>query len=135
MKYFKAGLLVICLSLFSGCTTQRFIETMPAQDVAVETAGDMKKALITAATVKGWRIVEDNDQKQELILDLSLRTHYLKVSVIYDSQQYQVSYLDSRNLNYSARKSTIHTSYERWLRNFDQAVQSSAISLSLLDES
>jgi len=135
MKYLKLTIAVMFLALFSGCTTQRFVENLPAQSVEVASASEMKKALITAATVKGWRIVEDDALKQELVLELSLREHYLKVSVIYDDQQYQVSYLESRNLNYNKRRSTIHTSYERWLRNLDQAVQSSAISLSLLDKS
>lgn len=84
----------------------------------------VEEAIQTGARAKGWRIVSIGNG--EAVLDVYVRSHYAKVSVEYSATGYSINYLDSENLDYNARKGTIHRSYNRWVSYLDTEIRNAA---------
>jgi hypothetical protein len=60
----------------------------------------------------------------------AIRTHFANIEIHYDARQYGFTYLSSQNLLYDG--STVHRSYNRWVRRLDQAITSELSRKSLL---
>jgi len=98
------------------------------ENVPIRTAGgkvlssaDVRDAIVAAATSRQWKI--DYVRAGVLIGRLNVGgKHLAEVSIIYTPQSYSVVYRDSINLGYRASDATIHSNYNRWVRQFVDAI-------------
>jgi hypothetical protein len=83
------------------------------------------KSIRLGGAQRGWIVTRQDPGAMELTLNI--RTHMAKVSVKYDTQSIQFTYLDSTNLDYEVKKGNryIHRNYPKWVNNLanDIAVQ------------
>ncbi|EGV33478.1 putative lipoprotein [Thiorhodococcus drewsii AZ1] len=59
-----------------------------------------------------------------MIGTLYLRDHMAKVRILYDARRYSIRYQDSSNLKYNPDTKTIHSNYNSWVQNLDNAIRS-----------
>ena len=83
---------------------------------------DIEKAITRAGVGLGWVITKESPG--ELKATLKLRAHIAVVSIKYSTTQYSINYVSSTNLEYNASNNTIHTNYNGWIKNLNQAIQS-----------
>jgi Neuraminidase (sialidase) len=79
------------------------------------------RAILLAGSNLGWsmEILEPGRIRGTL----ALRSHEAVVDVTYDADEFSIKYVDSTNLDYSAR-GTIHRKYNQWVRNLELEIRS-----------
>jgi hypothetical protein len=85
------------------------------------TMDDVQAAIKRAGSGLGWVMLEDAPGK--MTGTLRLRSHVAVVDVTYSTSTYSVKYRESTNLDYNAEKHTIHSNYNGWIQNLDNAIQ------------
>ncbi|MCK5110668.1 MAG: hypothetical protein KAQ94_04030 [Arcobacteraceae bacterium] len=132
-KTFKMGGLLIALTLiFTGCPRyDAAIYNSPNNPVIAKksSANDIYKAIKTAGTSLGWKMTKIQDG--EIQGKLSLRGHVAIVKIVYDNTKYSINYASSINLKYDAEKNTIHSNYNGWIQNLENAIN---VQIEMLDE-
>lgn len=126
MKRIMSIVLVIVVSFFLvGCRAATAVYnvsnqtiTTNKQQVALE---DVEKAIIRAGVGLGW--VMTKAAPGEIKATLNLRAHVAIVSIKYSTKDYTINYVSSTNLEYNAANNTIHSNYNSWIKNLNQAIQ------------
>ena len=121
MLMIAAGLSVI----FLGCgpvSVQNF-NNMSVEDVVNKDAStvEVEKAIIRAGTGLGWVMKKMNDGNIQGTL--VLRKHEAVVAIKYNSKEYSINYIDSKNLDYNPGENTIHPNYNGWIQNLNKAIR------------
>ena len=123
-------LTVVATLLLGACRTAP-VFNVEAHPIAVSgsshTADDVRKAIIRAGSRRGWIFSDEGPGK--LVGTLSLRRHEATVDVTYGKDSYDITYRDSRNLNYDEANNKIHSNYNGWVQNL---VKDIGIEMSLL---
>lgn len=123
-------LTVVATLLLGACRTAP-VFNVEAQPIAISgsshTADDVRKAILRAGSRRGWVFSDEGPGK--LVGTLSLRKHQATVDVTYGKDSYDITYRDSRNLNYDSAKNKIHSNYNGWVQNL---VKDISIEMSLL---
>ena len=88
-------------------------------------ATDVKNAILRAGSSLGWQIREV--EPGHIVGVLSIRTHTAEVDIYYNAQTYSISYRDSNNLNYDG--TNIHSNYNGWVQNLDNAIKNQLLSV------
>lgn len=121
---------IVATLLLGACRTAP-VFNVEAHPIAISgtshTADDVRKAIIRAGSRRGWVFSEEGPGK--LVGTLSLRKHQATVDVTYGKDSYDITYRDSRNLNYDAANNKIHSNYNGWVQNL---VNDIGIEMSLL---
>lgn len=115
--------LLTVLSLFfalflTSCATKIVPATYP-----VSSGTSLKKveaAITKAAIDRGWVKKAVNANTMELILNL--REHQVVIDVKYDTNNYEMIYKSSQNMNYNPEHQTIHKKYSMWLGNLKRSI-------------
>ena len=98
-------------------------ENLPTVSAAGKsvTADQVKQAIITAATTKGWTTALD--QNGAIVATLIVRNkHTIIVSIPFAEDKFSVLYRDSSNMNY--KNGEIHPHYNSWVQNLLTAIRS-----------
>jgi len=114
----------ILLISLTSCRTSP-IYNVPSQSYITAqsqyTEEDVKKAIIKAGTTLKWSMVA---VKPGLITGtLRLRAHMAQVDIIYDLKKYSITYKNSTNLKYNSEDGSIHSNYNGWVQNLDNAIK------------
>ncbi len=99
--------------------------------------GLTEKEVLTAIKIglveNKWKF--NSGDGQALEASLKRRSHWLKIKFLYNTSSIQVDYMDSKNLNYGPYQDeseyptykpgtiVIHSSYERWVRQVKNSVE------------
>ena len=84
----------------------------------------VKQAIFEAGAKKGWAMYEVKPGEVEGLF--ATRGHEVRVRIPYTANSYAIHYLDSANMNYNAKKNTIHRKYNQWVLNLDLAIRRAA---------
>jgi hypothetical protein len=86
--------------------------------------GDVEKAIIRAGTNLGWQM---RTIKPGLIdATLYSEEHVVQVAIPYSTSLYSIKYLNSQNMNYSAKAGKpeeIYEDYNTWVQELDKAIR------------
>ena len=123
MKYFKHIIVLILISLFLiGCRTSPVLNINDAPvNSSTATLEDVTNGIIRAGNGLGWQMRKQ--QPGHIVGTLHLRTHMAEVDITYDTRTYNINYKNSTNLNYNADKNIIHSNYNGWIQNLDNAIK------------
>jgi len=85
-------------------------------------AAAIDKAVRVGVAKRGWIISKQEPGYVEAVLNV--RVHMAKIAVKYDSQQVQIHYLDSQNLDYETKSDgpRIHGNYLKWVSNVEHDI-------------
>lgn len=122
-KIFKFSILMVfVMAIFTGCRTAPVhnydSQVTTTSSVALEKVG---KQIIAAGATLGWQMKKVKDG--EIIGTLFLRKHMAQVRIPYTTKSYQIIYKDSSELNYDAQTQNIHSNYNGWVQNLNNAIQ------------
>jgi len=123
MKYFKHIVILILLSLFLiGCRTSPIMNINEAPiNNSSATLDDITNGIIRAGNSLGWQMRKQSPG--HIVGILHLRTHMAEVDITYDTKSYNINYKNSTNLNYDPSKNIIHSNYNGWIQNLNNAIQ------------
>lgn len=124
MKEWLAGLLLLVSSstaLAAGREVR--LHEWPAVGMLTRLSPDAIHAAVKAgATERKWQVTSERPGYIEL--QITPRSHALSVSVSYDTNQYQVRYVASENLNFREERGQryLHPSAISWVDNLISAI-------------
>lgn len=86
------------------------------------TAQQVHDAIVAGAGEREWKVADDKPGHLELMVEP--RSHMLKVAVDYDTRQYAIRYVDSRELNYVEENGQrlLHPTAASWVDNLASAI-------------
>ena len=120
------AVLLIALLSFTGCRTSTVLN-IPEQPIVAQstqkslTNEDVFKAIQKASIGLGWSIRKVSDGVAEATL--LVRAHKAVVTILYSTKDYSIKYKESYNLKYDAETQTIHSNYNGWVTNLNNAIQ------------
>ena len=125
-KYLLVAIFCSMLVLVSGCrydTVHNVDKHSYATNKTDYTKEDVKKAIQRAGSGLGWIISDEGPGHS--VGTLYIRDHMAKVDINYDMDGYSITYKDSSNLSYdkSDGEETIHSNYNGWVQNLDNAIR------------
>ena len=90
----------------------------------VPSPAQVREAIMAAGKARQWQFTEDSPGKLSAVLRVRDR-HEIHVLIPYDQRFYSVLYESSVNMNYRPQDGTIHSNYNRWVRDFVTAINTS----------
>ena len=116
------ALMVVGL-IFAGCRTSAVhnVQAPVITTSAKVTMDQVEKAIILAGGSLGWQMhkVKDGLVKGTI----HLRNHNATVDIHYNTKDYSINYAGSSNLKYNSANNTIHSNYNGWVQNLDNAIR------------
>ncbi|WP_024954794.1 hypothetical protein [Sulfurospirillum arcachonense] len=123
-KILKLGFLIaLVMALFTGCRTApiRNYNSPVVPNASTITLDKVAKEIINAGASLGWQMKKVKDG--EIIGTIYLRTHMAQIKIPYTTKNYRIEYMNSKELNYDASTGVIHTNYNGWVKNLNNAIQ------------
>jgi len=90
----------------------------------VPSPAQVREAIMAAGKARQWEFTEDGPGRLSAVLRVRDR-HEIHVLIPYDQRFYSVLYESSVNMNYRPQDGTIHSNYNRWVRDFVTAINTS----------
>ena len=116
---FVAGFLLIA----GGCTSMAFDPEMPGRDLPSPVVDDLLGHSIRVSLMGyNWIPVEDEPGRITARYEKSGGVIAVEIGIDYGADGWTVEYLRSKNLDYNARRSTIHKNYVRWINNLNKSI-------------
>jgi hypothetical protein len=111
---------VVGLLLIAGCRLAPVYNqpTTPHNAPPGTTLEQVTEAIKQAGISLGWRM--SVEEPGRMIGTLHLRSHEAVVQVLYDTESYSITYLNSTNLKYDGQR--IHKNYNSWVQNLSNAI-------------
>jgi len=130
MKATIASLLM--LLFFSACSTQQPIHSISASPVplringSILTQDEVKKAIFSAAKIKGWTPTSIDDDTVEAQITVRQR-HKATIDINYSDRSYSFTLKNSEDLDQKA--GMIHRNYNKWIILLDQQIQAELLEI------
>ncbi|HQQ63335.1 MAG TPA: hypothetical protein PLF22_07155 [Pseudomonadales bacterium] len=124
MKVFfhRYVLLMLLAVVVVGCSTQKPLQNITNSPIpAALTLKQVEKAIVAAGVIKGWQMKVV--QPGVIEGSLTLRVHTARIRINYTNSVYNITYVDSTALDYSAEKNLIHRNYNNWITGLDRQIQ------------
>lgn len=119
-RFAWVALIALLMTAIAGCRTSPIKEVTGSPIPPGLTQEQVEKAIISAGAGLGWAM---KIERPGLIMgSLSLRTHLAQVDIPYTTKTYSINYRSSSNLKYDATARTIHSNYNSWVDNLNQAI-------------
>lgn len=127
LKKIAAAMIVVTCTI--GAAHARSTEMYEPERVSL-VAGDgkpskqkMHEAIVSAGRHKQWVVA--GDKPGTITLRYSRGKHEAVIDVDYDEKSYQIKYVSSENLNFSAKdggKPSIHPHYNSWVKELSYGI-------------
>jgi hypothetical protein len=119
-------MLIFTLGLL-GCRTEPLynVDDAPVNTIGRTTMNDIKKAIMSAGASLGWRMKEV--KRGHIVATILKRGNTATVDIPYGRKTYSIVYKNSNGLKYDG--SNINKTYNLWIRNLDNAIQSRMIAM------
>jgi hypothetical protein len=118
-------ILAVCASvlILSACSGRQI------KNVSVPTlnksAAQVETGILTGCKDRGWICSKVSDGLIEALLQKG--RHSLTVNIPYEKGGYKIIYKDSINLDYSAKKHTIHKAYYKWIIYLNKSIHAALV--------
>lgn len=89
----------------------------PPEGATIE---DVDKAIVQAGAQLGWQVTKQ--APGQLIGRLPIRSHVAVVDITHSMNEVSITYRDSTNLRYDPATNEIHTNYNSWIKNLQNAI-------------
>ena len=113
--------LLLASFVFTACGSAP-IHNVKTKIDSPKSASATYRAIRTAGRSLGWKINQIRPGVAQG--KLYLRKHIAVVRINYSKYSYSIKYVKSTNLNYDAKKHTIHKNYNGWIQNLDNKINS-----------
>ena len=102
------------------------VKTLSGKDLTLQ---QVTKAIVLAGMGLKWEMVVA--EPGHIVGTLDLRSHQAVVDISYTTKTYSITYKNSRNLlqEYHGKVAGIHSNYNGWIENLDNAVRTQIIAI------
>lgn len=118
------GLMLVFLASISvltpGCRSAPVRDLGPTSAPANTSPEHVKKTILIAGASLGWVMKEQSPGL--IVATLTLRDHLAVVEIPYSATSFSIRYKDSQNLKYNADDRSIHSNYNGWVQNLNNAI-------------
>lgn len=114
------------LVLASACRTSPLFNVRDSS-VPVPASGpglsldQVTEAIVRAGVGLGWDMRAQ--RPGQIVGTLNVRSHTAVVDISYSTKAYSITYSSSQNLKYDEAAGTIHSNYNGWIQNLDNAIR------------
>lgn len=119
------GIILVVMGLLTGCRTAAIHNVkdapVPSAESSALTMEQVKKAIMAAGAGLGWNVKEESPGN--LVGTLHVRSHSAVVDIPYSRESYNIIYKSSSNLRYDPELKEIHSNYNGWIQNLDNAIK------------
>lgn len=121
-KFLTILALLVAVAVLSACRSSQVYEVYdsPIPNGRISDRG-FEKAAIRAGANLGWSV--QRKAPGLMVATVHIRDHMAQVDIRYNSRSYSIRYRTSSNLKYDAEKQTIHSNYNSWVQNLDNAIR------------
>jgi hypothetical protein len=85
---------------------------------------EIRNAIIEGCIAKGWSPVVDDEGAIRATI-LVRQEHFAEVEITHTPTTFSITYVSSKNLNYSEKRQKIHRNYNRWIVNLSASITKS----------
>ena len=133
-KFSSLLLLGIAVVLVAGCSRTGSVYSVTDAAITPVLGNELSldqvtRAIVAAGVAAGampgparvfWnmRVVEPG----HILAALHIRSHMATVDIKYTTKSYTITYNTSANLNYNSDENTIHSNYNGWIQNLNNAI-------------
>lgn len=126
IRYLKVvALSCAVLVLAVGCRTAPIVNVKDAPVKTLSgkepTHDQVTKAIVMAGMGLKWKM--EVAEPGHIIGKLYLRSHYAAVDITYNTKTYSIMYKNSDDLWYDEEDQTIHSNYNGWIENLNNAIR------------
>lgn len=121
---------LIMLLAVAGCrnATVYNVESIVINAPPRASLTDVERAIIRAGASRGWQMRKV--APGHIVAQLPVRTHTAIADVTFTKKEFSIRYKDSSNLKYDSSTNTIHSNYNSWVRNLQNAILSQTAAMS-----
>lgn len=118
LKYSAVALLG--LFVLTGCRTST-VYNVENDPIKVKVSQDkIYEAIRDAGYSKGWKVTKVKPGLAQA--KINLRKHMAIVEIPYTKDSFSIKYKNSLNLSYNQADGTIHSNYNGWIQNLENAI-------------
>lgn len=125
-RLFAIAFLAIAVASCRTATVYN-VDNAPLTTAKPATMAQVEAAIKRAGGGLGWQM--RTVAPGHIVGRLPIRTHLAVVDITYSTKDFSIKYKDSNNLNYDAADHTIHSNYNGWVQNLQQAIVAQTSSL------
>lgn len=100
---------------FEKTTRGHFLEAPINTDV-------LKQSILKSLMTYNWEVTYAEDGQINARYSKSENTIVADIEIIYNEETYEISYIDSKNLDVDLEKMSIHRNYNRWIANLNKTI-------------
>ena len=119
MKIFTIAFIMLAVA---SCRTATIYNVKDAalNAPATATTAQVEDAIKRAGASLGWQMKQV--APGHIVATLPIRSHVAVADVFYTNKDFSINYKDSTNLRYDKADDTIHSNYNSWIRNLQNAI-------------
>jgi len=119
MKFFAICFLMLAVASCRSATVYN-VDNMSLNAPKSATAAQVENAIKRAGGSLGWHMKEIAPGHLEA--RLPVRAHVAVVDIFYNNKDFSIKYKNSTNLKYDKADNTIHSNYNGWVQNLQNAI-------------
>jgi hypothetical protein len=126
-RFFKTfAVMAVLVFAVAACRTSPMYNAQNIQfDKPLASTSAAGQAIKRAAQELNWRTTPKSDG--QMIVRQNVRgKHEVELLVKYDNKKFTILYQSSENMKYDAEKGTIHSNYNSWVKNLENAILTEA---------
>jgi hypothetical protein len=119
LKIFAIGFLMLAVASCRAATVHN-VDNMSLNAPKTATVAKVESAIKRAGASLGWhmKVVAPGHIEARL----PVRRHVAVADIFYNAKDFSIKYKDSTNLNYDKADNTIHSNYNGWIQNLQNAI-------------
>lgn len=124
-------LLLVTISALSACDKRvpvENVESAPLSAPADVTLQQVTTMIEEVCFRRNWEILKQEPGDITAMLSVSGGKHKVTANIVYDTEQFSITYVDSHNMNFRATAGTgqIHPKYNIWVSQLRQEIEAKA---------
>lgn len=119
LKIFAVAFMMLAVASCRMATVQN-VENASLNAPDSATMAQVEAAIKRAGASLGWHMKEIKPGHMEA--RLPVRSHVAVADIFYNTKDFSIIYKDSTNLRYDAKDNTIHSNYNGWIQNLQNAI-------------
>ncbi len=122
LRFWRSCAVIFVLLVLASCRISPIYNVESAVITPPEgaTMEDVDKAIVQAGAQLGWQVTKT--APGQLVGRLPIRSHLAVVDITHTMKEVSITYKDSTNLRYDPETNEIHTNYNSWIRNLQNAI-------------
>ncbi|MBF9015470.1 MULTISPECIES: hypothetical protein [unclassified Oceanispirochaeta] len=116
---------LLMILTFTSCYTTSAPFNITSEGYPIESEMNpqiLEKSIHLSLLNYGWEVTSKNEGKITAKYSKSEDLINANIEILFDTEGYSISYVDSKNLDFNDKRMTIHRNYNRWIANLNKSI-------------